>query len=205
MAITINGTGTITGLTAGGLPDGSITTDDIAANAVTAAKLAAGAGGKILQVQSTLYTTTTSVTADGTGVDLPFSVNITPSSTSNYILVYYSLFGEPGTEPFYAGGVFSRTINGTRSVITAPASGNRSRKLSMLGCDSNIADADSTPGTIQIHGYKDSPGTTSQITYSPAVCTRVSATWYVNRTVGFTDNNYYSVGASWITVMEVAA
>ena len=39
MAITINGTGTITGLTAGGLPDGSITTDDLAANAVTAAKL----------------------------------------------------------------------------------------------------------------------------------------------------------------------
>lgn len=43
MAITINGTGSITGLTAGGLPDGSITTDDIAANAVTAAKLSTGA------------------------------------------------------------------------------------------------------------------------------------------------------------------
>jgi hypothetical protein len=36
MAITINGTGSITGLTAGGLPDGS----------VTAADLAAGAGGR---------------------------------------------------------------------------------------------------------------------------------------------------------------
>ena len=46
MAITINGTGSITGLTAGGLPDASITSDDIAAGAVTAAKLAAGAGGK---------------------------------------------------------------------------------------------------------------------------------------------------------------
>ena len=40
MAITINGTGTITGLTAGGLPDGSIATDDLANNAVTAGKLA---------------------------------------------------------------------------------------------------------------------------------------------------------------------
>ena len=42
MAITINGTGSITGLSAGGLPDSSITSDDIAANAVTEAKLASG-------------------------------------------------------------------------------------------------------------------------------------------------------------------
>jgi hypothetical protein len=41
MAITINGSGTVTGISAGGLPDSCITTDDIAANAVTAAKLGA--------------------------------------------------------------------------------------------------------------------------------------------------------------------
>ena len=40
MPITIAGSGTITGISAGGLPDGVITTDDIAANAVTTAKLA---------------------------------------------------------------------------------------------------------------------------------------------------------------------
>jgi hypothetical protein len=39
MPIAINGSGTITGISAGGLPDGVITTDDIAANAVTIAKL----------------------------------------------------------------------------------------------------------------------------------------------------------------------
>ena len=38
MPITINGTGTVTGISAGGLPDGVITTDDIAAGAVTQAK-----------------------------------------------------------------------------------------------------------------------------------------------------------------------
>jgi|TARA_B100000073_G_scaffold337235_1_gene332905 tRNA A37 threonylcarbamoyladenosine dehydratase len=40
MAITINGTGTITGLSAGGLPDGTVDTDMIAASAVNRAKLA---------------------------------------------------------------------------------------------------------------------------------------------------------------------
>jgi hypothetical protein len=43
MPISITGTGTITGLSAGGLPDLSITTDDIADSAITTAKIAAGA------------------------------------------------------------------------------------------------------------------------------------------------------------------
>ena len=43
MPITIAGTGTITGLSAGGLPDGCITTDDLAAGAVTDAKVNASA------------------------------------------------------------------------------------------------------------------------------------------------------------------
>ena len=39
MPITISGSGTVTGISAGGLPDDCITTADIAANAVTTAKL----------------------------------------------------------------------------------------------------------------------------------------------------------------------
>ena len=43
MPITINGDGTITGLSVGGLPDGSVDADTLASNAVTSAKLASGA------------------------------------------------------------------------------------------------------------------------------------------------------------------
>ena len=42
MAIQINGNGTITGISVGGLPDGIVDTDMIAANAVTSAKSTAG-------------------------------------------------------------------------------------------------------------------------------------------------------------------
>ena len=45
MAITINGNGTITGISVGGLPDGIVDTDTIAANAVTAAKATGSAKG----------------------------------------------------------------------------------------------------------------------------------------------------------------
>jgi hypothetical protein len=43
MPITINGSGTVTGISAGGLPDDCITTADIAAGAVTDAKVNASA------------------------------------------------------------------------------------------------------------------------------------------------------------------
>ena len=43
MPISINGTGTITGISAGGLPDASVTADDLASSAVTTAKVSDGA------------------------------------------------------------------------------------------------------------------------------------------------------------------
>ena len=43
MPITINGSGTVTGISAGGLPDGTVDADTLAANAVTDAKIAANA------------------------------------------------------------------------------------------------------------------------------------------------------------------
>ncbi len=49
MAIQINGNGTITGISSGGLPAGSVTTATLADGAVTSAKRTA-ATGEILQV-----------------------------------------------------------------------------------------------------------------------------------------------------------
>ena len=48
MAITIDGDGTITGLSAGGLPNNSVQTADIADDQITLAKLAGGTDGQII-------------------------------------------------------------------------------------------------------------------------------------------------------------
>ena len=53
MPIVLNGSGTVTGISAGGLPDGCI----------TAAELATGVGGKILQIVQVTKTDTTSTTS----------------------------------------------------------------------------------------------------------------------------------------------
>ena len=64
MAITINGTGTLTGVSVGGLPDGIVDTDMLAASAVTAAKASGSAKG-ITMVDS--WVVTANFTANGSG------------------------------------------------------------------------------------------------------------------------------------------
>jgi hypothetical protein len=96
MPITIAGSGTITGLSAGGLPDGVITTDDIAASAITRAKI--GYSGAVLQFVSAEYTTASTLTAtipfDNTipqnneGTEI-FSLSITPTSASSRLVISF--------------------------------------------------------------------------------------------------------------------
>lgn len=54
MPIAINGSGTITGVSVGGLPDGIVDTDMIATSAVTAPKRGAGAVLQVVQKQKHL-------------------------------------------------------------------------------------------------------------------------------------------------------
>jgi hypothetical protein len=82
MPIGINGTGSITGITAGGLPDAVITADDIAAGAVTQAK------------RSEQLTLDTARTATGTAVDFTGI-----PSWARRITVMFSGVSVSGTSP----------------------------------------------------------------------------------------------------------
>jgi len=95
MPITINGSGTVTGITAGGLPDGVITTDDIAANAVTTAKLGSNEASGLAKAWVNFNGTSTvairasynvsSITDNGTG---DYTVNFTTAlADANYSVV----------------------------------------------------------------------------------------------------------------------
>ena len=80
MAITINGTGTITGISAGGLPDGSVTAADLASSISL---------GKVLQVVHTVYGTSDTNTTT-TLADTGLSLSITPVAAGSKILVIVS-------------------------------------------------------------------------------------------------------------------
>jgi hypothetical protein len=83
MPITIDGTGSITGLSAGGLPDLSVATADIAAGAVTAPKLDGAQSGS-----APIYAARAWVNFNGTGtVAIRASGNvssITDNAVGNY-------------------------------------------------------------------------------------------------------------------------
>ena len=84
MPIAINGSGTVTGISVGGLPDGIVDTDMLAAGAVTAPKRGAGS---ILQVVNTRVTAASSISMNGnefTNISI-INTSITPSSTSSKI------------------------------------------------------------------------------------------------------------------------
>ncbi len=89
MPIAINGSGTITGLSVGGLPDGIVDTDMLANNAVTPAKSTI-VGGKVLQ--RVWNSNKTSRTSSGTSKeDTAFGVcSITPTKATSIIQVEFN-------------------------------------------------------------------------------------------------------------------
>jgi len=103
MAIVINGSGTVTGLAVGGLPDGTVDAGTLATDSVDSAELVDGSidtahiaadqitsailpTGSVLQVVETTYGTEVS-TGSSSYVDTGLSASITPTSTSSKILV----------------------------------------------------------------------------------------------------------------------
>ena len=86
MPVAINGTsGVITGVATGGLPDGIVDTDMLAAGAVTAAKRGSGA---ILQVKMS-SAATGNITGSGTSISTvsTLNVNITPIAAGSKFLL----------------------------------------------------------------------------------------------------------------------
>jgi len=86
MPIAINGSGTVTGISVGGLPDGIVDTDMLANNAVTAPKRGPSA---ILQIVQNITTTRLS-TSSTTYVASPHTVTITPVAANSKILINFS-------------------------------------------------------------------------------------------------------------------
>ena len=199
MPIGINGSGTITGISVGGLPDGIVDTDMIAAKAATSPKLG---NGSVLQVVSqdktTAFSTTSNSFVDVTGL----SVSITPSSSSNKILVFIDLKWGQSTDD---GEFFARAVRDSTAVYVGTGStGNRTP------CFFGIEDTNAG-SRFQLNQasavFLDSPSTTSSTTYKVQVkCHAASGqTVPINRVNDDTNHNYNPAAASSITVMEGAA
>jgi hypothetical protein len=181
MPIILNGTGTISGLTAGGLPNSSITRANI------------GYSGAVLQVVEANYTTSASTTSvipmDSTipqnteGTEI-LSASITPTSSSNKLFIQVSLpFIDGSTALLIAGALFQdSTANALAMGIVTPASTGYASDLSFTHY--------MTAGTTG--------STTFKVRYGPH-----TQTAYINRR--YDGTTYGNVAAARLTIMELAA
>ena len=208
MPVAITGsTGVITGVSVGGLPDGIVDADMIAAGAVTDPKMAAGA---VLQVQNTTLTAHTShtVSSSFTYEDVTnFNCAITPASASNKIVITAHIMGEGTIDDNRWMLRIKRAISGgATTYIQGASSGNRSQMIGQFASHYHADDNNDTPATFDLANYVDSPSTTSAVTYTLQIAVRDSGgkDWHTNRCVMSDDISGGSVGVSWITLMEVA-
>lgn len=152
--------------------------------------------GNILQVVSATktdhFSTTASVFTDVTGL----SVTITPSSSSNKILIYASV--SAGLSDFYNLNYFWKLLRGSTDIaIGTSGTFNYTGGHNMHLSASNVPFAG---GTSKMH--LDSPNTTSATTYKVQVSKNDSAgIIYVNRR----GNSTVEGSVSSITLLEVAA
>ena len=202
MSITINGGGTITGISSGGLPAGSVTTATLADGAATGSKLGAGS---IIQVIQTYRTSTFSEELTvGNFSSAVMTASITPTSTSNKILVLCTLH-------ISNGSASSNATNGCQALIkrdgtgigVGDAAGNRVRSTG-----AGIGSANTNRLQSNVHmTFLDSPSSTSALSYTAHIKPGFNGTQYVNLNKEQSDGDLSSVGrsASSITLMEVAA
>jgi hypothetical protein len=201
MPITINGSGTVTGITAGGLPDGVITTDDIAASAITRAKM--GYAGAILQVVQTVKTDTFSTTTSGQNVFVTISglsASITPSASSSKVLILVELCGS-GLGG--SGTLCSFKVQRGGSDISGMLGNARSNFYQSTA--SNIrAVSDFNSSFRHNITYLDSPASTSSLTYQ-VIGQAESSGFCINRSLNDAGStNFSGTQISTVTLMEVA-
>jgi len=157
------------------------------------------ASQRILQVVSTTKTDTFSTTntayTDITGL----SVNITPSSSSNKILVFGHVDIGCSADVF----IVLQIVRNSTAVGIADAAGSRVSATSgrFLGSATN---GSNTHSNVPFSFY-DSPATTSSTTYKIQIGSNAAGTLVVNRGSTDADGSNTWRGTSTITVMEVAA
>ena len=180
---TVLTTGSTTGISASALSTGTI----------PRARMYAGA---VLQVASSIKTDTfTSASTSFTDIT-GLSVSITPTSSSNKILVMYSLM----TGENLSGFPMVRLVRNSTAIAVGDAAGSRTQVTSVAWSSGS-----NNVTNMQSMNFLDSPATTSSTTYKLQIISDSGTTNYINRNARDDNGSYEPRGVSTITVMEIAA
>ena len=191
MPITLNGSGTVSGISVGGLPDGIIQSAD----------LAAGTGGKILQVLQTVLTDVFSTNSSSYVLVTGLTQAITAASTNNKILVNLTIYGGNSGNDYAVGFKLAKDGTAIDGNTIGAASGNNAQSGTFRFRQSSTSHADEASFM-----YLDTPADTNSHTYG--LLMKVFNTSYYGRLCTTGENGNYNQHMRChctITVMEVAA
>ena len=197
MPITLNGSGTITGVSVGGLPDGIVDTDMIAAAAVTGVKKGAGSILQVVQtVKSDVFSSTSQTYVDITGL----TIDITPVKANSNILVI-AIIGSFGNTD--VSNIALTTADGTAIIQGDIVSGKDSASTSAYTGGNSTGEGwygNNPAPIIKLHDPSYTLG--NAVTYKCRMKCNGN-TFYLNRNQS--DVSQYAVRtASTITAMEIA-
>jgi len=190
MPITLNGSGTVSGISAGGLPDGIIQSAD----------LATGVGGKILQVKNTIKTDVFSTTSNSYVLVTGLTQAITAASTNNKILINVTLYGGVSEGNYVAGFKLAKDSTAMDGNTIGAASGNNAESGTFRFRQSTDTHSDEASFM-----FLDTPADTNSHTYGVLMKVFSSTTGRLGTTG--TNGNYdqHMRCPCSITLMEVAA
>ena len=191
MPITLNGSGTVSGISVGGLPDGIIQSAD----------LATGVGGKILQVKQAVKTDVSSSSSNSYAVLSDFTQTITTTGSNKVFCQGTFYLGAPS-----AYSVWIRLVR---------ADANGSTVYPYRGDALNATDRVTCGGLVQYYNYGevncsfmflDTPSGAGTHTYKIEWRSGYSSTTvYMGRNQYSNDSASLGTAPSCLTLMEVAA
>ena len=160
MAITINGSGTITGISAGGLPDNvidngcmaddAIDSAELANGSIDAVHLASGVGGKILQVVHASTNTRSAINSTSFTDCTNLTASITPASSSNKILAIAECVGISTESDDLSAATLQLLRNSTQVALATNMGYSQSDPLNMSVTFVSLDSAEDT----NAHVYK---------------------------------------------------
>lgn len=192
MVLRIRGEGLVEGLQVGGLPDGTVDNDTLAAGTPNTAALPSGTILQVVQAyKNDVFSTTTSTTwEDITGL----SVAITPSATTSEVLVLVDV-----RLGFSAGELAQLRLRRGTTTVGSSTIGTTANGFSFYDSDSNSPSQTRVMATNTMT-FLDSPSTTASTTYQVQMWKDGSGTVFVNRR----SINAGHGACSSITLLEVA-
>lgn len=191
MPISIDGTGTITGISAGGLPDACVTAADLAPNL----------SRFLLSANQSVLTTVQTINTAG-WVDVSnITVTVTPASSSSRFMIMTDIKATTQTNATFR---LIRTVSGA---VTPIYIGTSEAGSGLQSSGGDIYGGTYSGNNTGNYHFIDSPSTISSVTYSVQAQANNAASYpiYINATNYDGNAAWRYRGASSIIVLEFAS